>query len=184
MPYVLLEFQLGTILNSSATSGVGSLDFPWDRDSEGPYYRRPRGFMGHFDIDRYPCYPQLNLTVWPCPYVPRTTPPTVKPSKQPTPLPIGKTVGSEQPEGITQSPITDQPTRAPATPTLTLTQNGTEIDHTKTNSQEEEINGNNDTVSATEPNNNRLKEKNISWKLSYRSRGCWLATLFLVVNLW
>lgn len=73
--------------------GDGVLDYPWPRDRKGPYYRRPRGFIGSFDYERYPCHPVLDFAGWPCPYVPKTYAPTsdstLRPSKAPTRVSTG-----------------------------------------------------------------------------------------------
>lgn len=63
--------------------GDGVLDYPWPPYRDGQYYRRPRGFMGSFEYDRYPCHPALNFTGWPCPYFPRTDRPTGGPTGRP-----------------------------------------------------------------------------------------------------
>lgn len=42
--------------------GDGVLDYPWPKEKDGPYYRRPRGFIGSFDYERYPCHPIINFT--------------------------------------------------------------------------------------------------------------------------
>jgi len=70
--------------------GDGVLDYPWPPQRDGPYYRRPRGFIGSFDYERYPCHPLINFTGWPCPYVSRTDRPTAKPTRRPTIRPVSK----------------------------------------------------------------------------------------------
>jgi len=72
--------------------GTGVLDYPWPRDrgvDDDKYsaYRRPRGFVGGFVYDRNPCWPSVNVTSWPCPYVSATKKPTSRPTNQPTPTP-------------------------------------------------------------------------------------------------
>ena len=46
--------------NLEVYEGDGVLSFPWPKNGDGPYYRRPRGFIGSFDYDRNPCHPIEN----------------------------------------------------------------------------------------------------------------------------
>merc|ERR1711971_1289912 len=82
----------------------------------GPYYRRPRGFLGSFDYDRYPCRPFLNFTGWPGPntYEPTretavgsltapVTAPTIVPVSVPTVTAKEQIVPTVQPSDQSQS---------------------------------------------------------------------------------
>lgn len=95
--------------------GDGVLSYPWVKNLEGPYYRRPRGFIGTFDYDRNPCAPVENFTSWPCPYVapPKVTRrPTPSPTSRPTYPPITMTpIASASPTSrpTTTAPTTEKP---------------------------------------------------------------------------
>jgi hypothetical protein len=101
--------------------GDGILDYPWPTDPNGksPYYRRPRGPIIAFNYERSPCFPNVNFTGWPCPYVQRTRRPTLNPTRKPTKTPT--VFPTRQP---TRNP-TRQPTIAPAV--VAITSNATEI---------------------------------------------------------
>eukprot|EP00573_Skeletonema_grethae_P000342 CAMPEP_0201690638 /NCGR_PEP_ID=MMETSP0578-20130828/4035_1 /ASSEMBLY_ACC=CAM_ASM_000663 /TAXON_ID=267565 /ORGANISM="Skeletonema grethea, Strain CCMP 1804" /LENGTH=521 /DNA_ID=CAMNT_0048175683 /DNA_START=235 /DNA_END=1803 /DNA_ORIENTATION=+ len=129
--------QYGMVKSNSELElyeGDGILDYPWPTDPNGksPYYRRPRGPIITFKYERSPCFPNVNFTGWPCPYVQRTRRPTRnptrKPTKSPTPLP------TRQP---TWNP-TREPTNAPAV--AAITSNATETaNSTIDNVQSDEI---------------------------------------------
>jgi len=100
--------------------GDGVLDYPWPTDPNGksPYYRRPRGPIIAFNYDRSPCFPNVNFTGWPCPYVQKTRKPTPRPSQKPTNAPT--------------LPPTPQPTWSPTReptiePVAASNENATEI---------------------------------------------------------
>jgi len=101
--------------------GDGILDYPWPTDPNGksPYYRRPRGPIIAFNYERSPCFPNVNFTGWPCPYVQRTRRPTLNPTRKPTKTPT--VFPTRQP---TRNP-TRQPTIAPAV--VAITSNATEM---------------------------------------------------------
>ena len=96
--------------------GDGVLDVPWPQNGEGPYYRRPRGFIGIFDYDRNPCRPIEGFTGWPCPYVAPekvTRRPTGKPTTRPTI--IDSPMITESPTIVVTENPTYKPTPAPST---------------------------------------------------------------------
>jgi len=68
--------------------GDAVLDYPWHTNRDGPFYRRPRGFIGSFEYERYPCLPLRNFTGWPCPYRVQTQSPTTRPTGKPTNSPV------------------------------------------------------------------------------------------------
>mmetsp|Transcript_23800 Transcript_23800/g.47553 ORF Transcript_23800/g.47553 Transcript_23800/m.47553 type:complete len:593 (+) Transcript_23800:60-1838(+) len=70
--------------------GDGVLEEPFPKDGDSPYYRRPRGFLGVVEYDMAPCFPLVNFTGWPCPYMKLTRSPTPKPTLKPTQNPTGQ----------------------------------------------------------------------------------------------
>lgn len=85
--------------------GDGVLDWPWPKDRDGPYYRRPRGYIGSFDYEMYPCHPILNFTGWPCPYQRQTKRPTTKLTERPTDAPITKGPTKNPTKVPTENPV-------------------------------------------------------------------------------
>mmetsp|Transcript_32495 Transcript_32495/g.56612 ORF Transcript_32495/g.56612 Transcript_32495/m.56612 type:complete len:206 (-) Transcript_32495:102-719(-) len=138
--------------------GDGILDYPWPKDRDGQYYRRPRGFFGSFEFDRYPCHPLLNFTGWPCPYMRQTERPTAKPTKNPTNAPTVKPAA--------QTVQTDDQTESDA-PDL-VSSSGPEAESNNTNDTTLKVG-----VQAEETSNGVI----VSWKVAYRSCGCGLAIL-------
>ncbi|KAL7463237.1 hypothetical protein ACHAXS_003610 [Conticribra weissflogii] len=70
--------------------GDGVLEEPFPKNGDSPYYRRPRGFLGVVEYDMVPCFPLINFTGWPCPYMKLTRPPTPMPTMKPTQKPTGQ----------------------------------------------------------------------------------------------
>eukprot|EP00571_Detonula_confervacea_P003890 CAMPEP_0172324554 /NCGR_PEP_ID=MMETSP1058-20130122/51645_1 /TAXON_ID=83371 /ORGANISM="Detonula confervacea, Strain CCMP 353" /LENGTH=576 /DNA_ID=CAMNT_0013040857 /DNA_START=150 /DNA_END=1877 /DNA_ORIENTATION=- len=150
--------------------GDGVLEYPWPKEKDGIYYRRPRGFIGSFDYDRSPCLPNTNFTGWPCPYVPQTRP-TKIPTKNPTNAPR-------------KNPTT-KPTMQPSEAD-TNSDSGPEA-KTNNNADPEAETNNNSGPEAETNNNSTLKvgvgEKEISnavtgsWKITNKSYCCGLALL-------
>ena len=93
------------------------LEYPFVKDNIGDslYYRRPRGFLGAFEYDKTPCFPHLNFTQWPCPYVPQTRMPTAKPTGKPTAPPIAFAASNSPTRPKTSSGQSAR-TDAPVTP--------------------------------------------------------------------
>jgi len=151
--------------------GEGVLDHPWPSDRDGQYYRRPRGFIGSFDYERYPCHPLLNFTGWPCPYRRRTGRPTARPTGKPTNPPF-----TRQP---TKDP-TNAPTLAVAVQTSATDEAGTDVPELVSSGTEAETNVTNDDSHAVGAQEEGTRNEAIlSWKVAYRRCRCGLAILLV-----
>ncbi|KAL7535704.1 hypothetical protein ACHAWF_005242 [Thalassiosira exigua] len=158
--------------------GDGVLDYPWSNWKDGPYYRRPRGFIGFFEYDRYPCHPVINFTGWPCPYQPKTRKPTALPTTRPTAPPVTK---------VPTTYPTNAPTKNPAAQT-----NQTEADaqvgtiaqiETDTESGAEMLNPSSsgvETLTIGVPKDEASNGMILSWKITYRSWDFALAILLML----
>ena len=153
--------------------GDATLTYAWSQYTDGPTFRRPRGFIGNFEYDRYPCHPLLNFTGWPCPFIPdipEAAPPTAKPTGRPTA------------PSITRSPTkrpTKNPTDSPTTKPVALIEAETEGSDESENITDYEF-----TVSIAvddeEETNNGVK----SWKIAYRrSFGCGSLAVLVMMHL-
>mmetsp|Transcript_13501 Transcript_13501/g.24419 ORF Transcript_13501/g.24419 Transcript_13501/m.24419 type:complete len:606 (+) Transcript_13501:77-1894(+) len=151
--------------------GEGVLDHPWPSDRDGPYYRRPRGFIGSFDYERYPCHPLLNFTGWPCPYRRRTKRPTARPTGRPTNPPF-----TQQP---TKDP-TNAPTLAPVVQTNAADEPDTDVRESMSSGAEAETNATNEDSDAVGAQEEETRNEAIlSWKVAYRRCRCGLALLLM-----
>jgi len=104
--------------------GDGVLDYPWPRQNFISFFRRPRGFIGSFDYERHPCYPVINFTGWPCPYVPKTRQPTPNPSRRLTSAPVTKNPAKNPTNDVQNAQIeTDSPELGSPVPEVEMNDN-------------------------------------------------------------
>lgn len=158
--------------------GEGVLDYPWRPNGDGPYYVKPRGFIGSFDYERYPCHPLLNFTGWPCPYVRRTGRPTAKPTTVPTNRlatgsPTRNPTNATDANGATTTPVSQT--------NQTNNQTGTDAPELASPGPETDV-SNNATLAVGEQEREEETSNGvmISWKVAYRSVGWGVAAMVLL----